>query len=101
MTDAGPLRAGLCLGLILALSACAQRQTAFLPTGQEVSHITCGLALGGAVACFRSAGELCGFRGYTLYDWDGKAWHEPFPSPAALDNDPSFPTTGLLVACGH
>jgi hypothetical protein len=94
-----PGLACLCIGIALALAACAQRQATFLPNGQRVSHITCNLAPQGAVACYRSAGALCGPRGYVLYDWNGRPWREPYPSPAALDTDPDFPTTGLLVAC--
>jgi hypothetical protein len=90
---------GICLGLGVSLAACAQRQTTFLQSGQEVAHITCNYAIDGAVACFRSAGTLCGRAGYVLYDWNGHPWRKPYPSPATLDNDPDFSTSGLLVAC--
>jgi len=87
------------VALLALLAGCAQTTPTFLANGQEVIRVTCNNAIQGVTACFAKAGDLCGPRGYVLFDWSGKPWTRPYPAPDVLDGDPAFASTGLLVAC--
>ncbi|MBS0642580.1 MAG: hypothetical protein U1E70_24830 [Acetobacteraceae bacterium] len=87
------------LASVLLLAGCAQTTPTFLANGQEVIRVTCNNTIQGATACFAAAGEICGPRGYVLFDWTGKPWPLPYPEPDVVDGDPAFSSTGLLVAC--
>jgi len=81
------------------LGGCSQVETAYLANGTRVARISCGLAMDSFTQCFKTAGDMCGRRGYVLFDWDGKPWPLPYPDPAALENDIALKSTALLVAC--
>jgi hypothetical protein len=87
------------LSLSLLLGGCSQVETAYLANGTRVARISCGLAMDSFVQCFKTAGEMCGRRGYVLFDWDGKPWPLPYPDPEALENATTLMSTALLVAC--
>jgi hypothetical protein len=50
-------------------------------------------------ACFKTAGSICGPRGFVIYDWNGLPWKEPYPEPETLEDDPGLAANGLLIAC--
>jgi hypothetical protein len=92
--------AATCFALSLLLGGCSQVGTAYLANGTRVARIYCGLAVEGFAQCFKTAGEMCGQRGYVLFDWDGKPWPLPYPDPAALQNAALLESSpALLVAC--
>src|SRR5438067_10327739 len=72
---------------LLVLAGCAQVETAYLANGTRVARISCGLAVDSFTRCFKTAGDMCGRRGYVLFDWDGKPWPLPYPEPESLEND--------------
>lgn len=85
--------------LLVLLTSCATSQPAYLANGQKVLRITCNLAINGMTDCFRMAGNICGPRGFVIYDWNGDPWEMPYPEPATLEDDPGLTGSGLLVAC--
>jgi hypothetical protein len=92
--------AAACFALWLLLpGGCSQVEMAYLANGTRVARISCGLAMDSFARCYKTAGDMCGRRGYVLFDWDGKPWPLPYPDPAALDNDTALTSTALLVAC--
>jgi hypothetical protein len=91
--------AAACVALSLLPGGCSQVEMAYLANGTKVARISCGLAMDSFARCFKTAGDMCGRRGYVLFDWDGKPWPLPYPDPAALDNDTALTSTALLVAC--
>lgn len=84
---------------MLLFAGCAITQPTYLSNGTKVVRITCAMAVDGMSRCFRAAGDLCGPRGFAIYDWSGTPWKEPYPDPASLEDDPALASTGLLVAC--
>ena len=84
---------------LLVLGGCSQIEIAYLANGTRVARISCGLAVDSFTRCFKTAGDMCGLRGYVLFDWDGKPWPLPYPDPAALESDTALASTALLVAC--
>ena len=84
---------------LVLLVGCAATHPAYLANGQKVIRVTCNLAVNGMVACFKTAGSICGPRGYVIYDWNGQPWERPYPEPETLQNDPGLAAGGLLVAC--
>lgn len=84
---------------LLPLGGCSQVETTYLANGTRVARISCGLAMDSFTRCFKTAGDMCGQRGYVLFDWDGKPWPLPYPDPAALETDTVLTSTALLVAC--
>jgi hypothetical protein len=85
--------------LLFLLAGCADTEPAYLSNGQAVVRITCGFAIDGMTRCFREAGDLCGSRGFVIFDWNGEPWAKPYPEPDALQNDLGLATSGLLIAC--
>ena len=84
---------------LLLLAGCASVEPAYLANGIKVVRIDCGLAVDGAAACYKTAGDICGRRGFALFDWDGKPWELPYPDPITLENDVVLRSASLLVAC--
>jgi len=91
--------AATCFALSLLVGGCSQVETAYLANGTRVARISCGLAIDSFARCYKTAGDMCGGRGYVLFDWDGKPWPLPYPDPTALENDATLTSTALLVAC--
>jgi hypothetical protein len=91
--------AGCLTVALVALGGCFSFETAYLANGTKVVRIGCSLAVDGYTRCYKTAGDLCGPRGYVLFDWDGKPWALPYPDPASLENDAILASTALLVAC--
>lgn len=85
--------------ILVLLAGCAATEPASLANGQAVIRVTCSLAIDGVAGCFKAAGNICGARGYTIFDWNGKAWPMPYPEPETLQDDPGLAASGLLVAC--
>jgi len=81
------------------LAGCASVEPAYLANGMKVVRIDCSLAVDGAAACYKAAGDICGRRGFALFDWDGKPWEQPYPDPASLESDMILRSTSVLVAC--
>jgi hypothetical protein len=84
---------------LILLSGCAANEPVYLANGQKVVRVTCAVALGGMASCFKSAGTICGPRGFVIYDWSGEQWAKPYPEPETLQNDPGLAASGLLIAC--
>src|SRR5689334_7262697 len=91
--------AAACFALSLLLGGCSHVETAYLANGTRVVRINCGLSVDSFVQCFKTSGDMCGQRGYVLFDWDGKPWPLPYPDPEALENAATLMSTALLVAC--
>lgn len=89
----------LLFALPLLATACVSSERAYLPTGQAVNRLTCSLTNESMARCYQAAGEICTGRGYTLFDWDGTPWAEPYPDPAVVDDDMLLRRTTLLMAC--
>jgi hypothetical protein len=85
--------------VLVLLASCAQTDHVSLSNGQQAVRVTCNLAIDGMASCFRTAGNLCGPRGFVLFDWNGQPWAMPYPGPDVLQDDPGLARNGLLVAC--
>lgn len=95
----GLLGGALGAAALLSAASCTSASPAHLVSGQPVVRVTCGMAVDGITACYRRAGEVCGARGFLIYDWNGRPWTQPYPNPDALQYDPNLPFDGLLIAC--
>jgi hypothetical protein len=84
---------------LILLAGCAAYEPVYLANGQRVVRVTCAVAVDRMTSCFTAAGNICGPRGFVLYNWDGDAWAKPYPDPDILQNDPGLAASGLLVAC--
>ena len=84
---------------LLLMTGCAETHPTYLANGQKVVRVTCNLAAEGMAACFKTAGSICGPRGFAIYDWNGEPWKQPYPEPETLENDPGLAANGLLIAC--
>ncbi|MEQ8344243.1 MAG: hypothetical protein RIB84_27290 [Sneathiellaceae bacterium] len=93
------MRKALLFALPLLATACMSSERTYLPTGQAVNRLTCSLSGEAMKRCYQAAGEICGERGYTIYDWDGSPWATPYPDPAAFDDYAMVGTATLLMAC--
>jgi hypothetical protein len=85
--------------MVALVAGCASSEPTFLVNGQPVLRITCNLAISGMTSCFRTAGDICGTRGFIIYNWNGDPWIQPYPDPETLQDDPGLGASGLLVAC--
>ena len=63
--------------LLPMLAGCAVSEPSYLANGQKVVRIKCDIALDGMTSCVKTAGDICGPRGYVIYDWNGQAWPTP------------------------
>ena len=89
-----------CLAILAAaLTACVQSDRAYLPTGQAVMQISCKMSITSMSQCYKAAGDMCGARGYTVFDWDGTPWPKPYPDPSTVDRETMLGNTQILVAC--
>jgi hypothetical protein len=84
---------------LITLAGCAWVEPAYLTNGMKVVRIACGMTIDAGSSCYKMAGDICGRRGFALFDWDGKPWQLPYPDPASLENELILGTTSLLVAC--
>ena len=84
---------------LVLLTGCAVTQPTYLSNGQRVIRVSCNLAVNKMVACFKTAGGICGPRGFVIYDWNGQPWRQPYPEPETLNDDPGLAADGLLIAC--
>lgn len=94
------MRNAFLASFLLLFSGCVSTDPAFLASGQPVVRITCGLAIDRMQGCFRVAGDICGQRGFVIYDWNGDPWPKPYPDPDTLQHAMNLPYDGLLIACG-
>ena len=81
------------------LSACVTNERTYLRNGVAVNEISCKLRVDSLARCYRAAGEMCGPRGYVIFDWDGTEWPRPYPDPSSMDADTMLRTSTILVAC--
>lgn len=86
-------------GMLLALASCTWVEPAYLANGMKVVRIACGMTIDAGSSCYKIAGDICGRRGFALFDWDGKPWQLPYPDTMSLESDMILGTTSLLVAC--
>lgn len=93
------IRIRLAVVATLTLSGCVSVERAWLPSGAPVNQVSCSLSIDSMARCYRAAGDLCGPRGYVIYDWDGTPWPRPYPEPSTVDSDTTLASTRLLVAC--
>lgn len=84
------------LAILVSLGGCVSIDADHLATGMKVVRIGCTLALDRGTTCYKVAGDICGRRGFALYDWDGTPWPLPYPDPLSLSDDDPL---NLLVAC--
>lgn len=84
---------------VLMLPSCTWVEPAYLANGMKVVRIACSMTIDAGSSCYKVAGDVCGRRGFALFDWDGKPWSLPYPDPASLENEMILGTTSLLVAC--
>lgn len=69
------------LAVLLSIGGCVNADTVYLANGVKVVRITCTLRTDALTPCYKTAGDICGPRGYTIYDWDGQPWSTPYPAP--------------------
>jgi hypothetical protein len=90
----------LCLpGLMLLFAACTTASPTYLANGMAAYRITCNPGFAGLNTCYEAAAELCGRRGFAVYDWSGVPWPLPYPDPASLESISTLGSASLLVAC--
>lgn len=87
------------MAAMLALGGCYVVEPAYLANGIKVARLSCLMTLDSVAACYKTAGDLCGPRGFILFDWDGRPWALPYPDPASIVADSTRPYADLLVAC--
>lgn len=92
-------RAWTVAAFLLTLTNCTWVEPAYLANGMKVVRIACGMTIDAGSSCYKIAGDICGPRGFALFDWDGKPWDFPYPDPTILENEMILATTSLLVAC--
>lgn len=63
----------LILAVILGLFGCAISSPVHLADGSEGYKISCNGSASSFGVCLEKAGEICGTRGYTLFDKDGSS----------------------------
>lgn len=89
----------LLLLLPFLVPGCVSSERTYLPNGMAVNRISCTLAIDSLSRCYKAAGDMCGSRGYTVYDWDGTPWPKPYPDPSSVDSDTMLGAATLLTAC--
>ncbi|MGE0415601.1 MAG: hypothetical protein AB7O80_02245 [Acetobacteraceae bacterium] len=85
--------------LPLLLVACVDNKRTYLPNGMAVNQLTCKMSVNSLQRCYRTAGDMCGPRGYSIYDWDGTPWPKPYPDPSTMDDPTVLNEVTILVAC--
>ncbi|MEJ0017445.1 MAG: hypothetical protein WDN25_12920 [Acetobacteraceae bacterium] len=93
------MRRACLAGLLLMLTGCVTTEPAYLATGLPVTRVACTISVDALGLCYKAAGDLCGPRGFAIYDWDGRPWSLPYPDPQSYDYDGRLDATALLVAC--
>lgn len=89
----------LSLSACLLLAACASSTPVRLATGMQAYQIDCRFSPNGLSACYETAGQVCGARGFTLYDWAGTPMRAPLPAPDDMAILGGLTADRILVAC--
>lgn len=87
------------LGVVVLLAGCATSQPTYLANGMRAYQVDCSMAVSGLNACYAVAAELCGGRGFGVFDWDGRAVPMPYVEPDLARTGGMFGVNRLLVAC--
>ena len=82
----------------LVVSGCATANLTYLADGQPAYQVNCNLGLDGFNRCYRKAGEICGKRGFVLYDWQGRTLPVRNSDPSEI-NMAGWEAKSILVAC--
>lgn len=85
-------------GLVL-LGGCATSQPTYLANGMRAYQVDCSMAVNGLNACYAVAADLCGNRGFSTYDWDGRAVPMPYAEPDLARIGGMSGVNRLLIAC--
>ncbi|WP_022667935.1 hypothetical protein [Desulfospira joergensenii] len=86
----------------MAISGCAISKKTYLPDGSEGYSISCDGAAVGINVCFEKAGELCGSKGYEIFNREGQ--YVPFAMGSVNGNQAfvtygSFNTKSIMIRC--
>ena len=88
----------------LALSGCAMSRETYLPHGRRGHSISCDGAMISMSQCLEKAGQICGSRGYQVFDRSGSV----VPVGAISGSGGQFNgfmggaiTRNILIGCGN
>lgn len=93
------MRRFLLLAIVTAVAGCTAAQPTYLANGAPAQILTCALGVDSINRCYRTAGQLCGARGFMTYDWQGKPIAMPHTDPNGLEAGANLEPVTILVAC--
>ncbi|MDP3008274.1 MAG: hypothetical protein Q8N30_04290 [Methylococcales bacterium] len=93
------------LGLATILGGCVMSSEVYLPDGTKGFNISCNGSANSISNCFEKAGDICGAKGYDLFNREGQAIPFALSSGSAYANSfcgsAGFSSTqGMLVTRG-
>ena len=86
------------LPLAAMLAGCATATETHLQDGRKGYSIDCSGSAVPLNKCFEKAGEICGAKGYFVYDKNGQVITTAFATSQIVSVG-AFNTKGILIAC--
>lgn len=85
--------------VLLLLPGCVSSSPVHLANGIRAYKIECGMNPRGIAACLQAAGDVCGNRGFQLYDWFGAPLSRGRVEAEELEFQGTLAERQILVAC--